>query len=245
MVEKAALDQDYTVTAIVDPFAEDESSASGAPLYRDIEEAGDLGGAGAAIEFTQPDTAFENIKSLAEKKIPAVIGTTGWYEKIYEARQAIEQSGSSLIWAANFSLGVNIFYRIAWYAAQLADSFPEYDVGGFETHHNNKLDSPSGTARTLVDGVLKRIERKDKVVWDTLDRRPQPDELHFPSLRLGAVPGIHSLIFDSQADTIEISHTARSREGFASGAIRAADWLVNGSHKGFFSIDDMLKDILG
>jgi len=244
IVEQAAAAQGHTITAIVDPFVK-ESSITGATLYHEI--TGGLGGAEAAIEFTQPKIALANIKALAERKIPSVIGTTGWLDKLDEARQAVETAGASLIWASNFSLGVNLFYRIAWYAAQLVDAFPEYDVGGFESHHNKKLDSPSGTAKTLVEGVLARIKRKDKAVWETLDRQPEPNELHFPSLRLGSVPGTHSLHFDSPADSIEITHTARSREGFASGAIRAASWLLNGENgrrKGFFSIDDMLKDVL-
>jgi len=248
IVEWAALEQGHTVTTIVDPLAGESNPPSGAPLHRGMFEAGNFGGAEVAIEFTQPGTALANIKILAEKKIPVVVGTTNWHDHLDEARQAVEQAGTSLIWASNFSLGVNLFYRIAWYAAQLADSFPEYDVGGFEAHHNKKLDSPSGTAKTLVDGALARMKRKDKAVWETLDRRPLPNELHFPSLRLGSVPGTHSLYFDSPADTIEITHTARTREGFASGAIRAAQWLISGgtgSRKGFFTIDDMLKDILG
>jgi 4-hydroxy-tetrahydrodipicolinate reductase len=243
MVERIALDHGHTVTAIVESQPQELSPPSGAPLYRTIAGAANLHGAEAAIEFTQPGTALANIKALAEQKIPAVIGTTGWLEQLDEARQAVEQAGASLIWASNFSLGVNIFYRVAWYAAQLADSFPEYDVGGFESHHNKKLDSPSGTAKTLVEGVLAQMKRKDTAVWETLDRRPNPGELHFPSLRVGSVPGTHSLFFDSPADTIEITHTARSREGFASGAIRAAQWLPG--RKGFFTIDDMLKDLLG
>jgi len=243
MVEQAAIAQGHTITAIVDPLVK-ETGSSAPAQYREI--TGDLGGAEAAIEFTQPGTALANIKALAQRKIPSVIGTTGWHDKLDEARQAVESAGASLIWATNFSLGVNIFYRVAWYAAHLADSFPEYDIGGFESHHNKKLDSPSGTAKTLVEGVLARIKRKDKAVWETLDRRPEPNELHFPSLRVGSVPGTHSLMFDSPADSIEITHTARSREGFASGAVRAASWLVNGGiRKGFFSIDDMLKDVLG
>lgn len=249
MVEQAAIAQGHTITAIVDPLVKEAKlPAAGAKLYCKITDAGNLDGAEAAIEFTQPGIALANIRALAEKKIPSVIGTTGWHDKLGEARQAVESAGASLIWASNFSLGVNIFYRIAWYAAQLADSFPEYDVGGFEAHHNKKLDSPSGTAKTLVEGVLARIGRKDKAVWETLDRRPEPNELHFPSLRLGSVPGTHSLMFDSPADSIELTHTARSREGFASGAVRAASWLINGEagiRKGFFSIDDMLKDVLG
>jgi 4-hydroxy-tetrahydrodipicolinate reductase len=215
---------------------------SGAQLFRELGSAGDLCGAEAAIEFTRPDTALANIKALAEKKIPSVIGTTGWHDRLDEAQLAVNSADSALIWSSNFSIGVNIFYRIAWYAAQLADSFPEYDVGGFEAHHNKKLDSPSGTARTLVDGVLARLKRKEKAVWATLDRSPLPGELHFPSLRLGSVPGTHSLYFDSTADTIEITHTVRSRDGFASGAVRAAQWLGSG-RKGFFTIDDMLKEI--
>ena len=248
MIEQAAMEQGHTVTAIVDPLSFEQNSHSGAPLYRGMAETGNLHGAEVAIEFTQPGMALANIKFLTEKKIPSVIGTTGWHDKLDEARHAVESAGTALIWSSNFSLGVNIFYRIAWYAAQLADSFPEYDVGGFEAHHNKKMDSPSGTAGTLIDGVLKRIKRKEKAVWEILDRRPQPGELHFPSLRLGSVPGQHSLVFDSPADTIEITHTARNREGFASGAIRAAQWLAcgpSGSRAGFFSIDDMMKDILG
>jgi 4-hydroxy-tetrahydrodipicolinate reductase len=244
MVEQASLAQGHTVSAIVDPLAAETATPSAVPLYREIAAAGNLGGAEAAIEFTQPGTALANIKALAEIKIPAVIGTTGWYDQLDEARRIVEQTGSSLIWASNFSLGVNMFYRIAWYAAALADSFPEYDVGGFESHHNKKLDSPSGTAKTLVEGVLSRISRKNTPVWETLNRRPQPNELHFPSLRVGSVPGTHSLYFDSAADTIEITHTARSREGFASGSVRAAQWL-SAAGKGFFTIDDMLKEMLG
>jgi 4-hydroxy-tetrahydrodipicolinate reductase len=248
MVEQLAVAQGHTITAAVDPVSKEEKLFCGAPVFRDLPAAGNLGGAEAAIEFTQPGTALANIKALAEKKIPSVIGTTGWHDQLDEARRAVEQAGSALIWASNFSLGVSIFYRVAWYAAQLVDSFPEYDVGGFEAHHNKKLDSPSGTARTLVDGVLERIQRKETAVWETLDRRPLPEELHYPSLRLGSVPGTHSLFFDSAADTIEMTQTARSREGFAIGALRAAGWLIGGTaggRKGFFSIDDMLKDILG
>jgi 4-hydroxy-tetrahydrodipicolinate reductase len=242
MVEQAAIAQGHTISAIVDPLLKENDAPAGTPLFADIAKAGNLGGADAAIEFTQPGTAIANIRALAELKIPSVIGTTGWHDRLDEARQLVEKAGAALIWASNFSIGVNIFYRIAWHAAQLANSFPEYDVGGFESHHNKKLDSPSGTAKTLVDGVLARISRKDTAVWETLNRRPLPNELHFPSLRLGSVPGIHSLYFDSPADTIEITHTARSREGFATGAVRAAQWLAS-RRTGFFTMDDMLNEL--
>ena len=247
MISQMAIAQNHTITAVVDPLMPALNLPESAGFFRSLAEAGELCGADVAIEFTQPATALDNIKSLAEKRIPAVIGTTGWHDRLDEARRYVEQAGSALVWATNFSLGVNLFYRIAWYAAKLINSFPEYDAGGFEAHHNKKLDSPSGTAKTLVEGVLERMERKTKAVWEMLDRNPKPEELHYPSLRLGSIPGQHSLFFDSPADSIEIVHTNRNREGLASGALSAANWLVcgeTGPMKGFFSIDDLMTNML-
>jgi 4-hydroxy-tetrahydrodipicolinate reductase len=241
MVEQIARSEGHTITAIVDPFAVDAPEKI--PFSKTIAEA-PLDSADAAIEFTQPSTAAENIIALAQRKIPTVTGTTGWHERMGEVVKAVEDEYSALLWSSNFSIGVNLFYRIAWYAAELANNFPEYDVGGFEAHHNKKLDSPSGTAKILAEGVLSKIERKKKIIWETLDRKLEADEIHFPSLRMGSVPGQHSLFFDSQADTIEITHTARNREGFASGAIRAAQWLTAQKRRGIFTVDEMLKDIL-
>jgi 4-hydroxy-tetrahydrodipicolinate reductase len=236
MIEQIAISAGNEIAAIIDPAAE------GKNIVKSIGEA-NLDSADIAIEFSQPSQAVNNIIALTQKKIPVVTGTTGWLDRMDEVEKAVKSSGSSLLWASNFSIGVNLFYRIAWYAALLADNFPEYDVGGFEAHHNKKLDSPSGTAKTLAQGVLSRTGRKKKIVWETLDRKPLDEELHFPSLRLGSIPGTHSLFFDSTADTIEITHTARSREGFASGALRAAKWLITERRQGVFTIDDMLKDI--
>jgi 4-hydroxy-tetrahydrodipicolinate reductase len=240
IIEQIAVSQGHNITAIVDPFA--DNAPSGVQIAKKIAEA-NLDSADAAIEFTIPSTAVENIIALAERKIPTVTGTTGWHERMDEVSKAVEKAGSSLLWASNFSIGVNVFYRIAWYASELINNFPEYDIGGFEAHHNKKLDSPSGTAKTLAEGVISKIDRKKKIVWETMNRKPEADELHFPSLRMGSVPGQHSLFFDSTADTIEITHTARSREGFASGAIRAAQWLTAEKRRGVFTIDEMLKDI--
>jgi len=241
MIEQIACSQKHTISLIVDPFA--DNAPPGIKINKTIAEA-DFNSTDAAIEFTQPDTAAANIIALARKKIPIVSGTTGWFDRLDEVSKEVDKAGSSMIWASNLSIGVNLFYRIAWHAAELADKFGEYDVGGFESHHNKKMDSPSGTAKTLAEGVLSRIDRKKKIVWDTMKDKPQPDEIHFPSLRLGSVPGTHSLFFDSAADTIEIMHTARSREGFASGAIHAAKWLTAKERHGVFTIDDMLKEIL-
>jgi 4-hydroxy-tetrahydrodipicolinate reductase len=246
LIEAHILERGHRVAAIVDPLVPAGTAGpSGAPVYRAIAEAPELAGADAAIEFTRPDTAPENMLALIERRIPAVVGTTGWLDRLEEIRRAVEAAGASLLWASNFSLGVNLFYRIAAFAARLADPFPEYDVGGWEAHHNKKADSPSGTARTLVEGVLAQMNRKTVPVWETLDRPPGAGELHYPSLRVGSVPGVHTLIFDSPADTIEITHTARNREGFAAGAIRAAEWLAGHSGSGVFTMDDVLAEILG
>ena len=247
MIEAAALEAGHKIACIVDPLLAG-TLPDGKEICKDIEGAQNLGNADVAIEFSRPDTALANIAALLKKKLPTVVGTTGWYEKLDDVKKMVQDTGTSLLWSANYSLGVNVFYRVAWYASQLMDRFPEYDVAGFEAHHNKKLDSPSGTAKILVDGVLTRVVRKKKAVWETLDRKIEPDELHFPSLRVGSVPGTHSLIFDSNADTIEITHRARNREGLAAGAVRAAAWLVDeqaGKRQGVFSMDDMLKDILG
>jgi len=240
MIEQIARAQGHTIAAIVDPFVTD--APAGIKIAKTINEA-NFDAVDAAIEFTQPDTAAANIIALAERKIPAVTGTTAWHERMDEVSRAVEKANSSLLWASNFSIGVNMFYRIAWFAAELANNFPEYDAGGFEAHHNKKMDSPSGTAKVLAEGVLSKLERKNKIVWETMNRKPESNELHYPSLRIGSVPGTHSLFFDSPADTIEITHTARSREGFASGAVQAAGWLVSDKRQGIFTIDDMMSDL--
>ena len=251
IIERLARDQGHCITAIVDPLtghsadrlAAGTSILSGITISKSIAEAEGIDRADAAIEFTQPSTAAANIIALAEKRIPVVSGTTGWQEQMNEVETAIKVNQSALLWSSNFSIGVNLFCRIAWYAASLINEFPEFDVGGFEAHHNKKFDSPSGTAKILVEGILDRNKRKKKVVWETLNRRPEAEELHFPSLRMGSMTGRHSLFFDSAADTIEITHTARNREGFASGAIRAAGWLSESKRQGIFTFDDMLEDI--
>jgi 4-hydroxy-tetrahydrodipicolinate reductase len=244
-LEAKALERGHSVIAAIDPVVQ---AAGGFPVYPSLEEAFKAGqgteDADMAIEFTRPDTAPDNLLFLARRKIPAVTGTTGWYGRLPEIGAAVEKAGAALLWASNFSLGVNLFYRIAAYAARLAEPFPEYDVGGYESHHNKKADSPSGTAKTLVEQVLAQMKRKTKAVYDKLDRPPAADEIHYASLRLGAVPGVHSLFFDSPSDTIEITHTARSREGFAAGALVATEWLGARKPSGVFTMDQVLADIL-
>jgi 4-hydroxy-tetrahydrodipicolinate reductase len=252
LIESLAMARGHQIAAVIDPYGGGVSLA-GKPVVPSLDDAGNLGDPEAAVEFTRPDRAPENIRALAERRIPAVVGTTGWYDKLEELEKVVEAAGSSLVWASNFSLGVNLFYRIAAYAAGIIDPFPEYDVGGWEAHHNKKADSPSGTAKTLVEQVLAQTSRKTRAVWDSLDRPPGEEELHFSSLRVGSLPGVHTLVFDSPADTISLSHSARNRDGFALGALRAAEWLISPQpgepagepRRGVFTMDDVLKGILG
>ncbi|MDR0400035.1 MAG: 4-hydroxy-tetrahydrodipicolinate reductase [Treponema sp.] len=254
IIEALALEQGDRVVAAVDPLYGWKKTISGAAVYREIPKLkGPAAGIDAALEFTGPAAAAANLKALAERGIPTVSGSTGWLDRLEEIKEAVQAAGSSLLWASNFSLGVNLFYRIAAFTAKLLDPFPEYDAAGREIHHNKKADSPSGTARTLAELVVKNMGRKTAPVYETLNRSVKPEELHYSSLRLGATPGVHSLIFDSPADSIELTHTARNREGLARGALLAARWLLRcpgpgqkaGSPRpGVFTMDDVLAEIL-
>ncbi|MDR2864732.1 MAG: 4-hydroxy-tetrahydrodipicolinate reductase [Spirochaetaceae bacterium] len=244
-IAEQALEKGHTISAIIDPDKDASLPEKGIPVYKDIQELSclELAKSDVAIDFTHPSVALDNIKKFAQKKISLVVGTTGWYDELSEVKKIIENSGSSLLYASNFSLGVNLFYKIVSYTARLFDAFDEYDVAGFEVHHNKKADSPSGTAKSIARIVLDNMDRKTKIVYDKLDRPPENEELHFASLRGGLVPGTHTLYFDSPADTIEITHRARNRNGLAAGAIIAAEWLVNtvrSGNNGVYEFTDVL-----
>ena len=250
LLEARAIDAGHKVSAVIDPIVGEPYIVNGKPVmgtaaYKSIDAlAGPNCKPDVAIEFTHPDTAPANLLFLAKEKIAAVVGTTGWYDRINEINATFTKTGTPFFWSPNFSLGMNLFYRIASYCARIFDPFPDYDVGGFEAHHNKKADSPSGTAKAIAEKMLSNMTRKKKAVYETLDRPPAADELHFASLRAGAIPGVHSLVFDSPADTIEVTHTLRNRDGLAAGAIRAAQWLHSKKAGGVFTMDDMLADIL-
>ena len=247
MTEAAALGRGHQITCAIDPLAAGHPGGT-ALLQSFPSSAEDCGSPDVFIEFTRPETAPDNIKAAVALGKPVVCGTTGWYHRMEDVSSAVEKSGTALLWSSNFSLGVNLFYRIAAYAARLADPFAEYDLGGLEIHHRKKADSPSGTAKILMEQVLPVMKRKTRVLWGDpagADGGTLPeDTVHFASVRNGSVTGIHSLFFDSPADTIEITHTARNREGFASGAVCAAEWLVRETRKGLFTMEDVLKDLL-
>lgn len=192
--------------------------------------------ADVAIEFTRPDAALENYRRAFKAGVPVVAGTTGWLDHIDEIKSACENDGKTFFYASNFSLGVNIFFALNKYLAKIMDGFKDYDVSMKEIHHIHKLDEPSGTAITLAEGVLENITRKD--AW-TLSKEHAADELYIEAIREGEVPGYHSIIYDSPVDTITITHDAKSRKGFALGAVVAAEFTCG--KKGFLTMSDMLK----
>lgn len=192
--------------------------------------------ADVAIEFTGPHSAVENITRCLQYGVPLVCGSTGWLEKWEAVKKLCEEENGSLLYASNFSVGVNLFFELNQYLAKLMSSHPGYNASMEEIHHTQKKDAPSGTAITLAEQVLQHIKGKSKWVNDT---SADPAELSIISKRIDPAPGTHSIKYSSEIDDIEIIHTAHSRKGFATGAVLAAEFL-NGK-KGIFS----MKQVLG
>ncbi len=235
MVHRFAAAKGHTITAVVDPIA-------GGDCHKEI-TAEVLSGADVCIDFTSPQTAVANIRQLAALGKNMVIGTTGWYNQMDEVKRIVQERRVGLIWSGNFSIGVNCLFRIVGSAARIFNNLPDYDVLGHEFHHKGKADSPSGTAVMLGKILLDNLDRKERLVTDKLDRKIEPDEIQFSSTRGGAIPGTHLVMFDSPADTIEIKHTARGREGFAAGAVMAAEFIQGKT--GFYTIDDLMDKVIG
>ncbi|RYZ48990.1 MAG: 4-hydroxy-tetrahydrodipicolinate reductase [Sphingobacteriales bacterium] len=187
-----------------------------------------------AIDFSVPDAAVNNISTCLEKGIPVISGTTGWLEDYAKMAKLCENKQGAFIYGSNFSLGVNLFFSLNTYLARLMSKFPEYRVSMQETHHTQKLDAPSGTAISLAKDI---IESSDYSSWAL--KAKKPDEIQIDAVREENVPGTHTVFYTSAVDTIEITHTANNREGFAYGAVIAAEWLAG--KKGVFS----MKDVLG
>lgn len=248
MIEKALKGRSHECVCTVDLFAPDATCIT--PDHAAMAEAVKKSGAEAAIEFTHPASVVDNIRALLPLRIPLVVGTTGWRDKLGEVSELVALNKTSLLYASNFSVGVNLFYRIVSAASAMISRFEgEYDPAVFEAHHSQKADSPSGTGIDIARRVMERFKEKTELVTDAFTRKPERREMHLASLRVGAVPGTHAVVFDSPADTIELRHTARTREGFASGAVHALEWLCapdsSGRHKaGVFTMDDVLDSLL-
>ena len=198
-------------------------------------DAAHLAGIDVALEFTTPETAYRNIRTCIECGVAAVSGTTGWTERLHEAEALCRQHGGAFFYASNYSIGVNVFFEVNRKLAELMNRFGTYDVTVEETHHTQKKDAPSGTAITLAGDILDRIDRKTH--W-TSGTTTEPDALEIASVRRSVVPGIHTVTYESEADVLSITHCAKNRCGFATGAVMAAEFVAG--KKGIFSMKDLL-----
>ncbi len=234
LIEQAALERGAEVISTIDPFNPKAS-------HKSVSEES-MNGVDVCICFSQPDAAMGNIADACRWKKQVVVGTTGWVDKMSEVEVMVNENNVGLVYSSNFSIGVNIFFRLIELAGQVMNKFDVYDILGYEAHHNRKIDSPSGTAVTISNIRLDNIDRKTTVFEEKLDRKIDPHELHFSSMRGGNIPGTHAVLFDSEFDTIELKHTARSRTGFAVGSVIAAEWIQD--KKGLFTEADMMKQLL-
>jgi 4-hydroxy-tetrahydrodipicolinate reductase len=221
IIEQVALQRGHEISARIDIHNQHEFESA----------EGDV-----AIEFSHPDAAFDNIAKALRKGIPVVCGTTGWLSRRDEINALCEELDGAFFYASNYSLGVNIFFKLNEYLANMMKAFPHYAVELDEIHHTQKKDSPSGTAITLAEGVLKHLPHKKRWVNEETENE---EDLLIKSFRIADVPGTHFVKYNCLIDDIEIKHTAHSREGFATGAVLVAEWILN--KKGTLTMDDFLK----
>lgn len=222
-IEEIALKRGHQIVATIDLHNMDEFTRE------------NLQKADAAIEFTSPHSAYDNVKKCIEFGVPVVCGSTGWTERLPELQQLNKEQNGTFIYSSNYSVGVNIFFEINKKLAALMAPHSEYEVILEETHHTQKKDAPSGTAISLAEQVLENIKRKKQWVNELSDN---PEDLEIISQREDPAPGTHNVRYSSSIDTIEIIHTAHNRTGFATGAVLAAEYAAQ--HKGFFSMRDVL-----
>ena len=232
-IETVLIERGHEVVLTVDPTP---GVASVGKLSANL-----LEGLDAAIEFSLPAAIVENARIYAEAGIAAIVGTTGWDAQKSLVESIVKGGKGAFLYGSNFSIGAHLMFALAAKAAQLIAPFADYDIMVHEFHHKNKVDSPSGTALSIAKAITQNLPRKSKIQTKTLDRAILPDELHVSSTRGGSFPGVHSVLVDSLADTIEITHTARSRKGFALGSVLAAEWLVGKS--GFYRVEDFIADL--
>ncbi|MFY7671710.1 4-hydroxy-tetrahydrodipicolinate reductase [Tenacibaculum sp. MEBiC06402] len=199
------------------------------------EENYDITQADVAIDFSIPNSAFNNISTCINHNIPVVSGTTGWLDKYDDAVALCKEKKGGFIYASNFSLGVNIFFALNEKLAAMMNSQKQYTIDIEEIHHTKKLDAPSGTAITLAEGI---IDNSDKKKWE-LDGEISDENIPIKAVRTPDVPGTHTINYNSEVDSIEIKHTAHNRKGFALGAVVAAEWLIG--KEGVFSMRDVLN----
>lgn len=222
LIEKTATERGHEIVARID---EHTGSA-------------DLCGADVAIDFSTPKAAPGNILNCLQAGIPVVCGTTGWGDRFPEIRTEVEKQNGALLHSSNFSLGVNLFFELNKCLSRLMEPFPQYRAAETEVHHIHKLDAPSGTAITLAEGIAEENSRYDGWQLEEDGKDVPENIIGIRAVREGEVPGIHTVTYTSEVDSIEIRHEAFSREGFALGAVIAAEWIMG--RKGIFSMRDVL-----
>ena len=220
-IERIALERDHHIAGRIDIDNQHDLDT----IHADV-----------AIEFSHPDAAFNNIKRCLERNIPVVCGTTGWLSRKSEIEELVKKTNGTFFYASNYSLGVNVFFKLNEHLAKMMGNFGNYEITLDEIHHTEKKDAPSGTAITLGEGILKHIKRKKSWVNKDTDKQ---DELPIKSFRIDQVPGTHVVKYSSPIDDIEIKHIAHTREGFAVGAVMVAEWIRD--KKGSLNMDEFLK----
>jgi len=213
-----------------------DNNASGKGLTKQS-----LKGIDVCIDFSTPEATEQNVKAAAACGKNIIVGTTGWYDRMKEIEKIVRENKVGLLFSANFSVGMNGFFQLVGMASKKFDKTDVYDVAIQETHHKSKTDSPSGTALTLGQIILKNYPRKQRMLLERAKDQIGKESLHVTSTRVGSAVGKHTVIFDSEADSIELIHTAKNRTGFARGALLAAEWL-NG-RKGWFTMNDVITSI--
>lgn len=237
MIEQIARDRGHEIVSIIDV---DNIEDFDSPAFASAD---------VAIEFTNPTAAFGNYQRAFAHNVKVVSGSTGWMQDHKaDVEKMCSEGGQTLFWASNFSIGVAIFSAVNRYLAKIMNGFPQYDVEIEEVHHVHKLDAPSGTAITLAEDIIDRLDRKDKWIkgfqhaadgTESGSNKVAPDELPIASIRRDEVPGIHSISYDSEADKITITHDAHSRKGFALGAVLAAEYTKD--HSGLLTTSDLFR----
>jgi len=202
-----------------------------------------LSKADVAIDFSSPDAALANIYACFEANVPVIVGTTGWYGQLQEVKNDCLHGNHTLLYGSNFSIGVNLFFHINQVMAKIMNNYPQYDVQVEEIHHTQKLDAPSGTAMTIAEGIIDNLDSKSEWINEVegaeFDQIPKNEQLLINSLRIGEVPGTHTVVYSSEVDDIELKHTAHSRAGFALGAVVAAEWVEH--RQGFYTVADIFN----
>jgi 4-hydroxy-tetrahydrodipicolinate reductase len=231
IIEQFALDRGHEVVLKIEELNAEELTEE------------NLKKADVAIDFSTPATVINHIKACFNANIPIIVGTTGWYDQLEEIKEECQQSNKTLLYGSNFSIGVNVFFHVNKILAKIMNSYPQYEVLVEEIHHTQKLDSPSGTAITIAEGIIEGLENKtewvNELIGDTQEVIAKPEQLLIESHRIEDVPGTHTVIYSSEVDDIEFKHKAHNRAGFALGAVIAAEWIKGKT--GFYSVTDIFN----